>query len=69
MKRCELTGINLQRMLKEEFPDMSVSRSTVKGAKHELGWVVKKTRYCALISENNKKKRVQWCQKQIDDVT
>ena len=36
---------------------MSVSRSTVKGAKHELGWVVKKTRYCALISENNKKKK------------
>ena len=28
---------------------------------------MKKTRYCALISENNQEKRVWWCQKQIDD--
>ena len=66
-KDDELTGIKLLRILKEEFPDVSVSLSTVKRAKRELGWVVKKTRYCALISENNQEKRVQWCQKQIDD--
>ena len=58
-KDDELTGIKLLGMLKEEFSDVSVSLSTVKRAKRELGWVVKKTRYCALISENNQEKRVQ----------
>ena len=52
-KDDELTGIKLLRMLKEEFLDVSVSLSTVKRVKRELGWVVKKTRYYALISENN----------------
>ena len=42
-KDDELTGIKLLRMLKEEFPDVSVSLSTVKKAKCELGWVVKRS--------------------------
>ena len=42
-KDNELTGIKLLRMLKEEFPDISVSLSTVKRAKCELGWVVKRS--------------------------
>ena len=63
----ELTAVKLHAMLREQFPDVSVSESTVKRAKRELGWVAKKTRYCALISEVNQEKRVQWCQKQIDD--
>ena len=65
-KDDELMGIKLLGMLKEEFSDVSVSLSTVKRAKHELGWVVRKNRYCALILENSQEKRVQWCQKQID---
>ena len=60
----ELTAVKLHAMLRERFPDVSVSESTVKRAKRELGWVAKKTRYCALISEVNQEKRVQWCQKQ-----
>ena len=52
-KDDELTGIKLLGMLKEESSDVSVSLSTVKRVKHELGCVVKKTRYCALILENN----------------
>ena len=39
-KDDELTRTKLQRMLKQEFPDISVSLSTVKRAKHELEWVV-----------------------------
>lgn len=65
-KDDKLTGKKLLGMLKEEFPDTSVSFSTVKRAKRELGWMVKKTRYCALISENNQEKRVQWCQIKYD---
>ena len=44
IKKCpkddETTGIKFLRMLKEEFSDASVSLSTVKRAKRELGWLV-----------------------------
>ena len=38
-----------------------VSISTVKRACKALGWSTKKTRYCALITEVNKEKRMTWC--------
>ena len=43
-----------------------VSDSTVKRARRHLGWVSKKTRYCALIREANKEKRLLWCQQRVE---
>ena len=60
----ELSVSRLHSMLKEEFPELVVSESTVKRARRELGWVAKKTRYCALISDSNKEKRLKWCKQQ-----
>ena len=48
------------------FPEIQVSVSTVKRARRHLGWVSKKTRYCALIWEANKEKRLPWCQQRVE---
>ena len=61
----QLTSRQLYRMLEEAYPCIDISISTLKRARRELGWVGKRTRYCALISENNKEKRVTWCQQQL----
>ena len=57
----ELTSRQLHGMVAEKFSDASVSISTVKRARKALGWSAKKTRYCALITEVNKEKRMTWC--------
>ena len=47
----ELPAPKLTSLLKEKYPELAnVSLSTVKRARRELGWVAKKTRYCALVS-------------------
>ena len=61
----ELTSRQLHSMFLKEFPETPVSISTVKRARQDLGWVRKKTRYCALISDKNKEKRLEWCQLQL----
>ena len=62
----ELSITKLYRFFREKYPEVSVSESTVKRARRELGWVAKKTRYCALISDKNKAARLEWCKKQIE---
>ena len=52
-------------MFQEQYPEVSVSISTIKWMRRELGWVVKRTRYCVMIAERNKEKRVEWYQEQI----
>ena len=61
----ELTSLQLYNMFEEKYPEVSISISTIKQARRELGWVAKRTRYCAMIAERNKEKRVEWCQEQI----
>lgn len=63
----ELTSQKLHWMLLEQFPELRMSNRTVKRARRDLGWVCKKTRYCALISNTNKEKRLEWCQKCTED--
>ena len=60
----ELTATKLHAMLKEKFPTLNVSVSTVKRSRMELGWAAKKTRYSALIPEVNQEKRAEWCTEQ-----
>ena len=57
----ELTSRQLHGLVVEKYPDLNVSISTIKRARQALGWNSKKTRYCALISEINKEKRMTWC--------
>ena len=61
----KLTSSQLFNLFKEKYPEISISISTIKRAKRELGWVSKRTRYCAMIAERNKEKRVEWCPEQI----
>ncbi len=61
----EMTGTHLTKVLQQKFPTLTVSISTVKRARRELGWFSKKTRYCALISDKNKLKRVEWCKERL----
>ena len=57
----ELTSRQLHGLVVEKFPALSASLSTVKRARQALGWGSKKTRYCAMIGEVNKEKRMMWC--------
>ena len=63
----ELTGRQLRNRIIEKFGDLPISISTIKRARQEAGWISKRTRYCALISEVNKTKRLAWCQERIKD--
>ena len=61
----ELTSRQLFSLFTTEYPDIETSISTIKRAHLYLGWISKKTRYCALIREENKEKRLQWCKKRL----
>lgn len=61
----ELTSQHLRSLLVGEFPELRVSISTVKRARRELGWVVSSPKYCQLIRDVNKEKRLEWCKKMI----
>ena len=65
----ELTSSQLFDMFREKYPEVSISISTIKRVRRELhvGWVAKRTRHCAMTTEVNKEKRVEWCQEQIRD--
>ena len=63
----ELTTRQLHSLLTHEWPSLSVSLSTVKRARHDLGWVVSSPKYCQMIRETNKEKRLAWCQKMISE--
>ena len=62
----ELTTVKLFNLLMEEFPELNASFSTVKRARRELGWACSTpiTKYCQMIREANKAKRLDGCQEQ-----
>ena len=59
----ELTTRQLYDVLLKKFPGLGASLSTVKRARWELGWVVSSPKYCQMIRDANKEKRLVWCQK------
>ena len=63
----ELTTRQLRTLLTEKFPTLTLSLSTVKRARRDLGWVVTSPKYCQLIRHANKEKRLAWCTKMIED--
>lgn len=60
----ELTTRQVRGLLVQEFPELSVSLSTVKRARYVLGWVATKPKYCQLIRDA---KRLAWCQKMMEE--
>ncbi len=66
-KDDELTTRKLHHLLVDAFPNLDVSHSTVKRARRELGWVSTTPKYCQMIRENNKVKRLEWCKKMLKD--
>ena len=62
----ELTSRQLFALFGTKYLDVQVSISTIKRARKHLGWISKKTRYCALIREANKEKIPEWCKERLD---
>ena len=60
-KNTDLTSLQLYSAFKEAYPTAEASVSTLKRARRHLGWTAMRTRYCQLISEVNKEKRMECC--------
>ncbi len=59
----ELTSGEIQKLLRDERGG-TVSTSTIRNVRHnKLGWKHEKARYCQLICERNKAKRLVFCLK------
>ena len=56
----ELTSQQLGSQLKERFPLLNVSLSTIKCARKEKGWVCTRPHYCQIVQDLNTRKRL-WC--------
>ena len=56
----ELTAPNLKKKIYEEF-GVNFSESKVKRLRKKLGWVQTGTKYCQLIREPNRVKRLEFC--------
>lgn len=58
----ELTAYQIKQLLVEKWPNLAtVSIPTIKRCRKRLGWVASTPRYCQLIREANKSKRLDWC--------
>ena len=53
----ELTSQQLGSQLKERFPLLNASLSTIKRARKEKGWVCTRPHYCQIVRDLNKRKR------------
>ena len=61
----ELTARQLRDKLIIEWPELSLSVWTVRRARHKLGWRATRPKYCQLVREANKKKRLDWCSERL----
>ena len=58
----ELTSQKLKRLLVAKWPELQgISVSNIKRCRKQLGWIATRPRYCQLIREANKHKRLEWC--------
>ena len=58
----ELTSRELKDKLSNEC-DVQISEATIRRVRRKLGWKVEKARYCQLVREQNKIKRLAFCLK------
>ena len=61
----ELTARGLKECIVKQFQDLTTSERTIARARQELGWVHQTAKYCQLVREANKGKRLEWAQKMI----
>ncbi len=64
---CETTTPRLTEMLLQQFPGLKVSERTIARGRQELGWVHQTAKYCQLVRDANKVKRLEWAQKMLTD--
>ncbi len=63
----ELTVRKLHEILVEKYTNLArISKSSVKKARKDLGWVSTRPRYCQLIRDVNKEKRFAFCEELIN---
>ena len=65
-KNDELTEPKLGKKLQERF-GIDFSESKVKRPRQKLGWVQTATKYCQLIREVKRAKRLEFCPKCVED--
>ena len=63
----ELTAWKLRDKLLEDWPELAVSIRTVRRARWMLGWRATRPKYCQLVREANKKKRLDWCKQRLEE--
>ena len=61
----EVNGSELKNILENEFPGLKIGVSTAKKARKMAGWICTRTRYCQMVREANKIKRLEFCQNVI----
>ena len=62
----ELTSRELKEKLSNEC-DVQISEATIRRTRRKLGWKVENARYCQLVREQNKIKRLAFCLKAFTD--
>ena len=62
----ELTARQLLGILEKQWPELEVSVSTIKHTWRDLGWIATRPKYCQLIRDANRSKRVQWCERILE---
>jgi hypothetical protein len=63
----ELTAGDLMEHMTAEFGPLAYSERTVAWARQDLGWTYSTARYCQAIREQNKMKRLAWCQDRLKE--
>jgi hypothetical protein len=60
-KNDETTATDLAKMIREQF-QVDISETTIRRTRRKLGWLSTGTKYCQLVREANRKKRLRFCQ-------
>lgn len=63
----ELTAAKLRDKLIESWPTLTISVRSIRRARWKLGWRASRPKYCQLIREANKLKRLKWCEERVAD--
>ena len=57
----EITARQMRILLLDKWPSLQISLNTIKRTRKHLGWVATRPKYCQLVREANKVKRLNWC--------
>ena len=66
MQNPEVTASELKNILEDELTGIRIGVSTIKRARKAAGWICSQTRYCQMVRDTNKIKRLEFCRKIIE---